>query len=432
MKMRSVFTKKARNVRHSNLAFNSANSFFATPELSQRLKLLQYLIQHSDQLLMVMADAGFGKTTLLKQLTAQVNENWKLIIPHSSPEITEEHLLTEVAKSLGIRPEGKTHAILIENIRSHVASARYNQQLPVILMDDAHLLPFTTLRTLIELGVLGDPPTRIRVVLFCEPQMTSLFAAPELAFMRNYLVHTIDIPRLSEKQAREYLTFLLNETNHQYEHPFNNLVIKKIYDESTGILGEFKQLAHQKLALYLAQHLPTHSEISSPPSHFENWKQNARTLTIIGLFVFLLAIAYWVKNRFFEMKDALSPETPQELSLPQNVEQINKLTQEKVTIFKDSAWLAKQPAESYTLQVMGSHNIETLENLVKKYQLEGDMAIFTSRYREKTWFVLTFGIYQTSAEAQAALDKLPSTLRQTSKPWVRSLRSIQQSINAKS
>jgi type II secretory pathway predicted ATPase ExeA len=431
MKMRSVFTKKARNVRHSNLAFNSANNFFATPELSQRLKLLQHLIQHSDQLLIVMADAGFGKTTFLKQLTAQIDENWKLIIPNSSPEITEEHLLTELAKSFGIRPEGKTHAILIENIRSHVASARYNQQLPVILMDDAHLLPFTTLRTLIELGVLGDPPTRIRVVLFCESQMSSLFAAPELAFIRNYLVHTIDIPRLSEKQAREYLTFLLNETNHQNEHPFNNLIIKKIYDESTGILGEFKQLAHQKLALHLAQHIPTHSEITSS-RRFENWKQNARTLAIISLFIFLLAIAYWLKNRFFEMKDALPPEIPQELSLPQTSELTNKPNQEKTTLFKDSAWLVKQPAESYTLQVMGSHNIETLENLVKKYHLEGEMAIFTSRYREKTWFVLTFGVYQTSAEAQAALDKLPSNLRQTSKPWVRSLRSIQQSINAKS
>ncbi len=430
MKMRSVFTKKARNIRHSNLAFNSAINFFATPELSQRLKLLQHLIQHSDQLLIVMADVGFGKTTFLKQLTAQIDEHWKLIIPHSSPETSEEHLLTELAKSFGIRPEGKTHAVLIENIRSHVAAARYNQQLPVILMDDAHLLPFTTLRTLIELGVLGDPPTRIRVVLFCEPQMSSLFAAPELAFIRNYLVHTIDIPRLSEKQAREYLDFLLNETNHQHEHPFNALIIKKIYEESSGILGEFKQLAHQKLALHLAQHIPTHSEILS--SHPESWRQNFRTLAIIGLFALLLAIAYWVKNRFSEMRDTPPLDVPQELSLPQVSESHDKIpNQEKASPFKNAAWLAKQPPESYTLQLMGSHNIESLEQFVRKYRLEGEMAVFTSRYREKTWFVLTFGVYQTSAEAQTALDKLPSNLRQTSKPWVRSLRSVQQSIISK-
>jgi len=61
-----------------------------------------------------------------------------------------------------------------------------------------------------------------------------------------------------------------------------------------------------------------------------------------------------------------------------------------------------------------------------------EMAVFSSRYREKTWYVLTFGIYQNSAEAQAALAKLPTTLRQTSKPWVRSLRSVQQSLLSKS
>jgi len=429
MKMRSVFTKKGQNIRHSNAAFSGATTFFATPELSQRLKLLQHLIQHSDQLLVVMADLGFGKTTFLKQLTAQIDEHWKLIIPTSSPETTEEHLLTELAKAFGIRPEGKTHAVLIENIRSHVAAARYNQQLPVILMDDAHLLPFTTLRTLIELGVLGDPPTRMRVVLFCEPQMSSLFAAPELAFIRNYLVHTIDIPRLSEKQAREYLDFLLNETNHQNEHPFNSLIVKKIYEESTGILGEFKQLAHQKLALHLAQHIPIHSEI--PSSHPENWRQNFRTLAIVSIFALFLATAYWFKNRFSEMSDTPPPDVPQELSLPQISESTEKSLISETTSFKNAAWLAKQTPESYTLQLMGSHNMEGLQSFVRKYHLEGEMAVFSSRYREKTWYVLTLGIYQTSAEAQVALDKLPANLRQTSKPWVRSLRSVQQSIISK-
>ncbi|MEY3220821.1 MAG: hypothetical protein RIT27_2178 [Pseudomonadota bacterium] len=426
MKMRSVFTKKNRNIRHNNLAFSGATSFFATPELSQRLKLLQHLIQDSDQLLVVMADVGFGKTTFLKQLVAQADEHWKLIISNSSPETTEDDLLQEIAKAFNIRPEGKTHAVLIENIRSHVAAARYNQQLPVVLMDDAHLLPFTTLRTLIELAVLGDPPTRMRVVLFCEPQMSSLFAAPELAFIRNYLVHTIDIPRLSEKQARFYLQFLLDETHHQTEHPFSGLIIKKLYEESAGILGEFKQLAHQKLALHLAQQIPTAVEI---PSSHENWKQNARTLTIVGLFAFLLMTAYWLKNRFSEMKDTPPPDVPQELSLPQLSESSPKITN---SAFKDAAWLAKQSPDNYTLQLIGSHSMENVQNFVRKYHLEGEMAVFSSRYREKTWYVLTFGIYQSSAEAQTALDKLPAHLRQTSKPWVRSLRSVQQSLISKS
>lgn len=424
--MRSVFTKKGRNIRHSNLAFSGATNFFATPELSQRLKLLQHLIQNSDQLLVVMADVGFGKTTFLKQLVAQVDEHWKMTISNGSPETTEDDLLQELAKSFNIRPEGKTHAVLIENIRSHVAAARYNQQLPVILMDDAHLLPFTTLRTLIELAVIGDPPTRMRVVLFCEPQMSSLFAAPELSFIRNYLIHTIDIPRLSEKQSRFFLQFLLDETNHQTEHPFSGLIIKKLYEESAGVLGEFKQLAHQKLALHLAQQIPTTVEIDS--SH-ENWKQNARTLAIIALFASLLIIAYWLKNRFSEMRDAPPPDVPQELSLPQTTESSAKITNFS---FKDATWLAKQSPDNYTLQLMGSHSIDNVQNFVRKYHLEGEMAVFSSRYREKTWYVLTFGIYQNSAEAQAALDKLPATLRQTSKPWVRSLRSVQQSLLSKS
>ena len=42
--------------------------YFLTPELSQRLNLIRHLLQNSEQLLLVLAENGCGKTAILNQL----------------------------------------------------------------------------------------------------------------------------------------------------------------------------------------------------------------------------------------------------------------------------------------------------------------------------------------------------------------------------
>ena len=42
--------------------------YFLASELNQRLNLIRHLVQNSEQLLLVLAETGCGKSSLLKQL----------------------------------------------------------------------------------------------------------------------------------------------------------------------------------------------------------------------------------------------------------------------------------------------------------------------------------------------------------------------------
>ena len=88
-------------------------------------------------------------------------------------------------------------------------------------------------------------------------------------------------------------------------------------------------------------------------------------------------------------------------------------------------WIKQQNKKYFTLQLLGTHQKNTLPAYLKKYSLKNDAAIFETRRNDKNWFTLIYGQYPTKAAAQLAATQLP---KGASKPWVRSFASILPSL----
>lgn len=465
-------------------AADAESGFYATPELTQRVTLIRHLIEQSEQLLLIMAEAGHGKTTLLRQIAQSSKEHWKLLTVASHPELEEERLVADLLTHFNVRSQGKTLATMHENLRSYIAATRYNGQLPVLLVDDAHMLPLSALRTLIDLVMRGEAQTRMRVLLFCEPQITSVFAATEFAVMRNALIHTLDIPPFSEHQLRGYLQFRLHQARYAGASPFSSMTIKQLHEESEGVPGRINLLAGEILRDH-ARIDPAHP--SPPPASNETHKSWLRAGLIGLVFVVLLLAAIWGKQQW-PSSDAPQMGAPQPLSLPENLgevqtdseppaidivtppeaeedaeltasgnpqisiqaalsdalqaleeepapavpQQTAPETEELADLpgVKSAHWLKRQNPADFTVQVLGTHERDTINRFIARYRLQGTLAVFETDFQNRTWYVLSYGLYPTRANAEAAKDKLPAALRQESKPWVRSVENIQQHIQS--
>ncbi len=93
-------------------------------------------------------------------------------------------------------------------------------------------------------------------------------------------------------------------------------------------------------------------------------------------------------------------------------------------------WLLKQPPETFTLQLLGSREPSSILDYIKDNSLDpGSTAFYRGRYRNADWYVLLYGLYNDKAAALAARSTLPDKV-QKAKPWPRSLKSVQDSINA--
>lgn len=73
----------------------------------------------------------------------------------------------------------------------------------------------------------------------------------------------------------------------------------------------------------------------------------------------------------------------------------------------------------YTIQLMASPNQAGLEKAAKRYQLGPQAMIKSKQIEGQTWYELRYGQYQTKADAQAGLKKLPPALLNRVHPWVK-------------
>jgi DamX protein len=91
-------------------------------------------------------------------------------------------------------------------------------------------------------------------------------------------------------------------------------------------------------------------------------------------------------------------------------------------------WLLAQPGTSYSLQLLGSRNAESITRYIQQQQLDiQQSAIYKGMYKGAEWYVLLYGIYPSLQAATEARDTLPAAVR-SDKPWPRTLKTVHSAI----
>ncbi len=440
---------------YSENPFNSKSQrYYLTPELNQRINLISHLIQNSEQLLLILAEAGYGKTTLLNQLKKTVenqHEHWWIYRHLSTPAVSPETFVSKVLTAFNVRHDGKPIKELQDSLRNHIAATRYNGQLPVLLIDDAHKLPLATLKLIIELSMQGESLTRMRIVLFCEPQISSILATPEFKIVHNTLVHNLDIPAFSKTQVRDYLQFYIKNSSYRNTHPFTSEIIKKIYKESEGVPEEINLQAGRILHKF-NEHRFAKTYIS--------YSKLRWGLPIVIILIITAGIIYWKYPTLF--KQPVSPiiEPIVNYDIKITTENLSEHVEAPVVVptmtyldtnnealiddkellveeippvikatnrVKNEVWLKEQNSKYYTLQVLGAYDKITLSKFLEQHELK-EVAMYKTSFQGRNWYVLLYGHYSSYSQATTALAMLPDSLRNSTKPWVRTFGSIQKRL----
>jgi len=91
----------------------------------------------------------------------------------------------------------------------------------------------------------------------------------------------------------------------------------------------------------------------------------------------------------------------------------------------NTEWLKQQNSSSWTLQLLGARDPETLLSFSRQHNLNENAAWYKTWLKGKAYYVLVYGNYASRDSARASITKLPSKLRNI-KPWVKSMKSVQQ------
>jgi DamX protein len=224
-------------------AAGNADDYLLTPALSQRLDLIRHLIEFSRQILLVVGEEGSGKTSLLCHLRDNTPDNWRVATLTSEPMGGAATVIDTLAETFGLQIDSsEDFEQRVQGILTYLRSARQAQMVPVILVDDAHLLPADALLLLLGLAQPEHEAANLRVVLFCDPRIDRMLGSPQLQAFKQSILHTVEMPSFTEDDAAAYVTRFTPGGGAPDEER-----VRDILNRSGGIPGRIKTLAETGL-----------------------------------------------------------------------------------------------------------------------------------------------------------------------------------------
>lgn len=214
--------------------------FFSSPQLTQCTDLLRHLTENTHLIPLVTGGKGAGKTTLLFQFQSLAPENWSVCRVDANPMLHPEQLLSQLARHFGVPEEDDR---LEEHLLEHFSRLRHDGILPVVAVDDAHLLPPATVAALLQLHAHteeGDP--LLRIVLFALPGIDALLQTPEIKALNPKDIHSLEIPRLTREQTGAYITHALAARGALEAFALTPGQVDKIHRASQGVPGRIEHL----------------------------------------------------------------------------------------------------------------------------------------------------------------------------------------------
>jgi len=280
---------------------------FLDAERAQRINMLQHMVRYSNLLLIVQGKSGVGKTALMRRFMQTAEDDWQVCEIAANTMIDAEQLLFQAAQGFGVRELPQDASELQDMLYAKVATFHHNDQIPILIIDDAHELPKDALLAIFNLAdAFVNEVNLLRIILFCEPQIEKIINSKDVRSLRERVTHTMEVPALDEDATAEYLKHRLAVAGFNGGSPFTPKIIKKIYRGSNGIPAKINTLAHEFLEQGDAHAEQAEPEIDIPQEMImetEERKQ-AKPFVYIAALVLLVAMVLVFQDEINSLFDA--------------------------------------------------------------------------------------------------------------------------------
>ena len=207
-----------------------AKFYYPFDSHEQRLQVLNHLVQGTDLLVLVIGESGSGKTSLLHRYLVAAEGKWKTDQIQIDGGITSD-----------LSP-------LDQNSDSYPVFIQQDVEDPIVIVDDAHKLPESYLRFLLQDALVPDSSEKIkRLVLFGEPGLNNFITDLSASTASTTAINKITMPLLTRDEVESYLHYRPALAGHTGESLFAASVATTIHKKSGGLPGQINKLADQWL-----------------------------------------------------------------------------------------------------------------------------------------------------------------------------------------
>lgn len=213
----------------------------------EALARLEYTVEERD-LFILTGEIGTGKTTLSRMLIDTLDDDAYKVIMIINPTLSPTQFLRTVAKGLGLKSLPHSRLDIGEMINEKLFEYYENDILPVIIIDEAQLIP--TKKTFDEIRLMTnfqlDTENLLSLILLAQPELNRRLKHPVYSAFLQRVGMRFHLKNLSYDEVIEYLTFRTNKSGRE-ESLFSNSAVEVIYEYSGGIPRLINNIAANSL-----------------------------------------------------------------------------------------------------------------------------------------------------------------------------------------
>lgn len=242
---------------------------------------LTYAILSRKGFAVLTGDAGTGKTTLLTRVVKSVPPSRARFSVVLNPTLTPSEFLELVLLDFGIADVPASKAQRLSTLRDFLVGAYQQDQVPVLVVDEAHKLPPDVLEEIRLLSNFELPEGKLlQIVLAGQTELGDLLNRQDLRQLKQRIAVRLAIHPLSATDVGHYIQHRWQRAGAGQPHPFQAEAMRSIVQYSHGIPRLVNVLCDNALMLAYGEgnHLIGTAQIGEAARDLDLLGQNGRVL----------------------------------------------------------------------------------------------------------------------------------------------------------
>ncbi|MBI5926160.1 MAG: UDP-N-acetylglucosamine 2-epimerase [Aquabacterium sp.] len=229
--------------------------YFDSRGHSSALSYLKFGLYQAEGFIVVTGDIGAGKTTLVRTLLSDIDNDKVVAAQLVSTQLEAGDLLRSTITAFGIPPKGQTKAELIATLEAYLTLLATQNKRAVLIVDEAQNLSRDAIE---ELRMLSNfqfgNQALLQSFLIGQPELRDMLLSRSLEQLRQRVIASYHLGPMDREETRRYIEHRLKKVGWN-DHPhFDDDAFDEIYQWTSGIPRRINLLCNRLLlATYLIE-----------------------------------------------------------------------------------------------------------------------------------------------------------------------------------
>jgi general secretion pathway protein A len=209
--------------------------FYTNPVYLEAFATLRYGIEAKKGFIVITGEVGTGKTTLLRKLLHDLENNVHSVLVFNSC-LSFPELLEFTLQDLGLTSKDRNKVTMLQKLNDYLIKQLNQGHTVTMLIDEAQNLSDEVLENLRLLSNLEtDQEKLIQIVLMGQPELKAKLAQSHLRQLKQRVALQCQLRSLTDKEVRPYIGSRLMAIGYKGKDPFDRYAVKRVADYSKGI-----------------------------------------------------------------------------------------------------------------------------------------------------------------------------------------------------